>query len=412
MYQTEQKPKLAYFVTMFPRLSETFILNEILALEEKGFLLHIFTRKPLAAFPMHEDFYAVKSPVYLLSVSRPKDWLPAFRDNLFIFCMQPKKYFKTFLYARKKKQRTVWLKFYIAGRTARWIRKKKIEHIHAHFAADNAKIVYMASKISGVGFSFTAHAKDIWVKSSPDSLRGLIKAAAFVVTICKYNQNYLSGLTDNPDKIHLIYNGLDLIKYRKERGKQKSKSNLCRILAVGRLVPKKGFDILINACFLLKEKGLDFSCAIVGEGELMPELKKQINCLGLKEKCFLPGPFSQEMLIRNIYSSAEMLVMPSRTAPDGDRDGIPTVILESLCMEIPVIATPVGGIPEVIIDQKTGLLVSEESETQLAQAIEFLHRDIKTAERLSQAGVNLIVEKFDRNKNVMQLIDLFRRIKK
>jgi glycosyltransferase involved in cell wall biosynthesis len=156
---------------------------------------------------------------------------------------------------------------------------------------------------------------------------------------------------------------------------------------------------------------LDYRCIIVGEGELQQDLKKQINSLGLQEKCFLPGPFSQEMLIENIYSSADILVAPCRTAPDGDRDGIPNVILESMCMKIPVVATPIAGIPEVVIDQKTGLLISEESETQLAQAILFLHRDKKTAECLGQAGANLIKTKFDRNKNINQLIDLFNRVK-
>ena len=400
-------PKLGYFVTMFPRLSETFILNEIIALEELGFSMTIYSRKTVVSFPVHDDYYRIKSPSILLSVSRPRDWIPTIKDSLIIFFKKPMKFFKTLVYVLKKKKRTAWRKFFIALRLTNRIYKDRIQHLHGHFAADNAKIVFLASKLSGVKFSFTAHAKDIWVKSTKSSLIKLIKEAEFVVTICSYNLKYLSELSGEPEKIKLVYNGLDLEKFNPVQRKPESKDPFKRLLAVGRLVSKKGFEHLIQACGILKEKGVSFQCHIVGEGEMFPELKSMIQRKKLEDVCHLRGPCSQEELIENFLSIADILIAPCIKTHNNDQDGIPTVIIEAMSMGIPVISTPVAGIPEVVIPEETGLMVPPGSDEDLAQAILSLIQDQDKGRSLGKAGEEKVRNMFDRSKNIKKLAALF-----
>ena len=395
--------KLGYIVSMFPRLSETFIINEILELEKLGFDLVVFSRKPAADFPLHEDFLKIKSSAVLLGVNRFRDWLPTLRDHCICLFLKPRGYCRALIKALRKKKRTVWMKFLVAGRIGRNVMKRKIEHLHAHFVADNAKIANFAAVITGREFSFTAHAKDIWVKSTPSALKKAVKASKFAVTICRYNQEYLSELSSRPKKIHLIYNGLDCSKFRLSKKNAPAKRDFFEILAVGRMVPKKGFQVLIEACRILAEKKIRFKCRLVGEGDLFPALEILIHKYALRDACRLEGVCSQEELIRRYLSGSDILVAPSVVAPDGDRDGIPTVIMEALAMEIPVIATPVAGIPEIVSNGKTGILVPPNSPEELAKAIISLERDREFAVSLGKEGSALVKERFDRTKNVKRL---------
>lgn len=403
----EQKKKLGYVVTMFPRLSETFILNEILELEKNGFDITIFTRKPSNGYPIHKDFFKVKSSILYLGVMRKSDWFPTLKDNFLLLLLSPRSYLKTFLRVMKKSRRTAWRKFFIGARIARYALSKRISHIHAHFAADNAKIASYASMIFGIGFSFTAHAKDIWVKSTPLSLGKLIEKTRFAVTVCRYNYEYLSGLTTQTQKIHLIYNGLDKEKFKSTHRREDFENGCCELLAVGRLVPKKGFNVLVDACRILSKERISFRCSLIGDGELFSVLRELIQRNNLQKELFLAGACSQEDLITNYLSKADILVVPSIIAPDGDRDGIPTVILEAMAMGVPVISTPVAGIPEIVIDRETGLLVQPGSGEDLARGVVALTGNRELASRLSQKGTARVKDMFDREKNVKMLARLF-----
>ena len=397
--------KLGYIVSMFPRLSETFIINEILELENLGFDLVVFSRKPAEGspfHPVHVDFLNIKSPALLLGVRRFRDWLPMLKDHVLCLILKPRGYIRAFHQALKKKKRTVWVKFLVAGRVSRQVMKRNIEHLHAHFA-DNAKIANFSAVITGREFSFTAHAKDIWVKSTPSALRKAVKASRFAVTICRYNQEYLSQISSRPERIHLIYNGLDCSKFSSSARNTAAARNGYEILAVGRLVPKKGFQVLVEACRILAGKELEFICRLVGDGELLSDLEILIQKYGLQDVCRLEGICSQEDLIQRYLSQADILVAPSVVASNGDRDGIPTVILEALAMEIPVIASPVAGIPEIVINGRTGILVPPHSHEDLAAAMTSLLTDREFALSLGKEGAALIRQKFDRARNVKNL---------
>jgi len=403
----KNKKRLGYMVTMFPRLSETFILGEILELEKLGFSITVFTRKPLINNPVHGDLSQVKNKVIELGVEGFGKWIPTFWDNLIVLLIRPRGYIKAFKLAVKKRMGSVMRKFFIGTRVARNLVKRDIPHIHAHFAADNAKIAYFASIITGKDFSFTAHAKDIWVKSTPSSLKKLLEAAKFAVTICKYNLDYLTSLTSQPEKLHLVYNGINREKFNLSTRVKKNRKDWFELIAVGRLVPKKGLNILIEACKQLREKKVKFRCRLVGDGELYAELSTSILKNDLQDLVFLEGPCSQELLIEKFLSQADILVMPCVVTPDGDRDGIPTVILEAMFMGIPVVTTPIAGIPEIIEHHKTGILVEPGSSEDLAKGIYSLIQEGKLHKRISSQGLAKVSEIFDGKKNVKQLAQLF-----
>ena len=186
--------RLGYVVSMFPRLSETFILNEVLELERLGYDLTIFPRKPDGGGPRHGEIDRVRSRVDPVCVTRPRDWFPTLSDHLRVFAGAPRLYLRTLQGVLRRRRWPAFRKFLVAGRVARRVRGRRLTHLHAHFAADNAKIARLAARLTGVPFSFTAHAKDIWVKTPPASLRKLLGAARFAVTICRYNREYLSRL--------------------------------------------------------------------------------------------------------------------------------------------------------------------------------------------------------------------------
>jgi glycosyltransferase involved in cell wall biosynthesis len=245
------------------------------------------------------------------------------------------------------------------------------------------------------------------VKSTPSSLKRLLKDSKFAVSICRHNSAYLSGLTPQAQKIHTIYNGLDMEKFKAPQNGRRLKNGCCELVAVGRLVPKKGFHVLVEACRLLKEKGLNFRCRLIGDGELYSLLRELIQNYGLEKRLILEGACSQEELIDKHLSAADILVMPCIVAPNGDRDGIPTVLLEAMAMKIPVISTEVAGIPEVIKDGNTGLLVQSGSHEKLAGGILALVENKELAGKFSSEGGAFVKKTFNREKNVKKLANLF-----
>jgi colanic acid/amylovoran biosynthesis glycosyltransferase len=324
-----------------------------------------------------------------------------------VFMARPIAWIKVFRKVKKKKKKSALKKFWMAGRISRQVLKRKIDHIHAHFAANNTKIARLVSNLTGIDYSFTAHAKDIWVKSTPPEIKSMIDSARFAVTICQYNKNYLCSLAAAPEKIHMIFNGLDLSKFSYPTTGENKQNGRFEILAVGRLVPKKGFAVLIMACKILQNNSVNFICRIVGDGAERRYLEGLISSNHLSEVVILEGPCTQEVLIRQYLSNADIFVMPCIITANGNRDGIPTVILEAMAMGVPVVATSVAGIPEVVIDSQTGVLIEPDSAERLADAIVMLTENNELRHRLGQNGSVLVRERFNREYNVKLLVRLF-----
>ncbi len=250
-----------------------------------------------------------------------------------------------------------------------------IDHVHVHFASTAASVAYYLHRLGGPTYSITAHAKDIYHQSvSPVALRRKLRAAAFTVTVSDFNLRHLEGLLaadgGAPARLVRLYNGLDLERFRLRPVAPPTRLADAPplILGVGRLVEKKGFDDLIRACALLRDQGRAFRCAIVGKGENLGALRGLIAQLGLEDSVQLPGPLPRESLLE-LYPQAALLAAPCVIGDDGNRDGLPTVLLEAAALGVPLVSTPVTGIPELVRDGETGWLVPPRDPAALAQAM-------------------------------------------
>jgi glycosyltransferase involved in cell wall biosynthesis len=260
-----------------------------------------------------------------------------------------------------------------------------------------------ASRLTGIPFSFSARAADI---HPPDgSLPVKMRAAAFVRVNTAANQTYLTEIApDCADKIHLVYNGMTLPNPPLRDDPPPAPPY--RLLALGRFTPKKGFDVLLDACALLKRQGFPFHLTLAGSGGQAIRLKAKRARLGLAGQVSMPGSICHSE-VSGLMNRHHAFIMPSIVADSGDRDGIPNVIIEALCHRMPVIATDAGGISEVIQDGKTGLLRPQRDPAALAEAIAGLFMNPTQAAAMATAGNKLVQALFDGENNTRQLAALF-----
>jgi glycosyltransferase involved in cell wall biosynthesis len=286
-----------------------------------------------------------------------------------------------------------------------------VGHLHAHFAEAATTVAMLASRLSGVSFSFTAHAWDIYDRQSVGRafLKEKIRRARFVVTVSDYNRRALRLLCgeEASRKIIRVYNGIDLSRFHPDPSVAREADF---ILAVGRLVEKKGFHHLIHACRLLRDKGLSFRCLIVGEGEERERLTRQIETLRVGTHVRLIGAQAQEQVVK-MMREATVLVLPCVISASGDRDALPTVLLEALAVGLPAISTTVAGIPEIIEHGKTGFLVPPGDSISLAATIEEVLDNPRLRERSASGGIRKARRSFDIRKNVRILQEQFARTK-
>ncbi|GAC1349574.1 MAG: glycosyltransferase [Ktedonobacteraceae bacterium] len=394
---------IAYIIKCFPRLSETFILHEVLELERQGLPLRIFSllrpsgkiNKAVEHVQATVTYVPSISPLALFSLLRAagERYLKAPLSFLRV-CMAALVRFhhpstpKHLLYAA-----------YIANQ----LEQEGITHIHAHYANTPATVAFLAHRFTGIPFSFTAHAKDIYL-SRKESLIYKMSKARFVVTCTSYNQQYLASLMEQrePMNIHRIYHGLHLRVFPSQASLLSQSSGRPLILTVARLVEKKGLPYLLEACRMLKDQGYDFTCRIIGEGELRPVLEQLIYDLALSDCVELQGAETHERVIA-VYQQAALFVLPCIISDNGDRDGIPNVLVESLYMGVPVVSTPISGIPELITDEANGLFVPPRNSTALADAIARLLDDPLLRRRLAVAGRQTVLAKFDIAQNARRL---------
>lgn len=425
--------EIAYVLKAFGRTSETFITNEIHLLETLGLRLSIFSFKRLSGEQEHASETAIKAPVDFLpeipsraGMSFSK-WLrtalPGFRSShLRLFIRRPLKYLGALQEAIRlsikygsglfRPETSFAREFLQAGYIAERVRASgNIRHLHAHFAHTSTTVAMLASRLSGVPFSFTAHAKDIYRRdmNPGDLLQRKIGRAQFVVTCTKANKDYLRVLNPKGAPIHTIYHGLDTTKFSPltSIAQRDGQVNMPLILSAGRLVEKKGFPYLVAACRQLRDGGYNFHCRIVGgEGADAERTRAMIGELKLDDLITLSPPVTQEELAR-IYRQATVFVLPCQILPDGDRDGIPNVLVEAMASETPVVSTIVSGISELIEDGVTGLLVPQRDASALAGAIERLLNDDVLRRRLGKAARKKVCELFDAREHIVHLHHLY-----
>jgi len=391
--------RVGYVVKMYPRYSETFIVNEILALEAAGVSVEIFSLRAPVDAHFQDSISRVRSPVTYVGTDRPK------ADDLW-----------TALTRAGAEAPQMWRELqtacdehacdiYQAAVVAREARARSVQLLHAHFGTVATTVARLAARFADLPYTFTAHAKDIFHESTRrDDLERKLRDAAGVVTVSDYNVAYLrEHYGPAAASVERIYNGLDL-----QRFPFRSPSNRRpTIIAVGRLVEKKGFRDLLDACAHLTARGATFECRIIGAGPLDVDLRAHATRLGLDSVVRFLGPRPQHEIIEQ-FRDASVCVVPCVVGDDGNRDGLPTVLLEAMALGTPCVATPVTGIPEVIHDGATGLLVPERDPEALSLAIERLLNSATLRCDLAIAARRLIEQDFDVARNTARLHALFR----
>jgi glycosyltransferase involved in cell wall biosynthesis len=384
----------------YPRLSETFIVREILMLEGLGLKLHIFAMRNPGERAVHDDVRRVRARVTYI----PDRFWGALGSivlsNLRLFGATGKVYGAALRHAirRSIRERSVSTlkRFFQAGYLVqRGLPGTDVAHFHAHFGHDPTTVAFFASWLSGIRYSFSAHAKDIFAQD-PEWLREKIARAKFVVTCTEHNRAFLEQLGGASSRVFRCYHGVQPTHFVPS---QRPSRTSPRLLSVGRLVPKKGFGVLLQSLAMLKQRGTSFRCTIVGGGPLGGPLRDQIRALGLEGQVELLPPMSQAELIEH-YRTADLFVLACEVQGDGDRDGIPNVIVEALAMEIPVVSTRVSGIPECVEDGVNGILVPEKDPRALADGIARLLAEPELARAYGRAGRRKIESEFDALRNV------------
>ena len=395
------KKKIAYILKMYPRFSETFIVNEILELERQGVDVRIYSLRKPDDGRFHARLARVRANVIYapqypqLEPERIRTAHKALKEAF------PERYARTRAYTAAKGHSYAIKRFLQAGYIAAHLLHHPVDAIHAHFATSATRVSNLVYRLCGTPYSFTAHAKDIFHESvSPDSLRAKMRDARFVITVSRYNQQYLQAMMNGETAdIRCLYNGIDLTRFRPDYSVPRQ-PNL--ILGIGRLVEKKGFDVLIRACALLAERGVDFQCEIIGKGGQREALKALIQELGLQEQVRLLGPRPQDQVLV-AYQEAALFALPCVVGNDGNRDGLPTVLLEAMATGMPVISTDLTGIPEIIDHDVNGLIVPQGDAVALADALEDLLGDPVRRERMGIAARFKVEQSFDVLKSVTRL---------
>ena len=421
--------EIAYVIKGFPRLSETFIANEIYLLESMGMKLRLYSVKHGDAM-VHDVVGRIRAPLaYLpemtsLSEDSLFGWLtknlPAYAaTQRLVFARRPLAYVKTLgraLVMTWKYRggtvtglRTMFIKEFLqAGYiAAQVLGAPTVCHLHGHFCHGATTITWFASLLTGLPFSFTAHAKDIYQAdlNPGDLLSRKMQAARFVVTCTGANYQHLVKHHPQCKVVHTVYHGLDTDYFAPQT--DPTSPDLPTILSVGRFVEKKGFAYLVEACAKLKAIGVGFRCVIVGEkGDQSARIAAMVAELGLSDCVLLRGPMTQEEL-RKMYRQATLFALPCLITEDGDRDGIPNVLAEAMAMGLPAVSTPISGIPELVRDGIEGLLVPQKDSVALADAMAKLLKEPALRANLARAAREQICHCFDSRKTTQQLMELF-----
>lgn len=365
MWQSE--PGTAYVLKMYPRFSETFIVSEILAREAAGDRIEIFSLRPSNDLRFHAELARVQAPVtYIDRPQKTSDLWENFRTAEAAGLAGALARNFTELTAATPDDAVQAINLAVA------LLQRNIRHIHVHFASAATSVARLASAITGIPFSFTAHAVDIFHESvRSEDLRIKLEQAHHAVTISRYNFRYLRRLFPaSTSRLHLVRNGLELARFPYRDPHPVGAT--VRVAAVGRLVEKKGFQHLLPAAAELLEQGVHLDVRIAGTGALAEEFQDTIERLRLTDHVQLIGPQTQDQ-IHELLRSSDVFMAPCVVGADGNADGMPTVLLEAMATGVPCIGTAVTGIPEVVRTGQTGILAKPGNPHALARAVQQLN---------------------------------------
>ena len=393
-----RKASFAYLLQVFPKYSETFIVNELLGHQEAGQPVRVLSLRLPREGRFHGCVAELAEAAEYVAESywdQPDKRREALRS---VARESPAGLLRALaLLARRRVTfRDVWQ----AALVRRWAARRGVSHLHCHFGGFAATTAYLSRLMNGPSYSVTLHAHEIFRDTADHALlRDVVGASAFCVTVSNFNARHLCEQIKAPsDKIRVLYNGIALDRFPRREGPRDPGT----ILSVGRLIEKKGFVHLIRACKPLAERGLLTRCDIVGEGREKDALAAEIKRLGLSDKVRLAGPWSQAR-VADALGRYGVFALPCVRAADGNMDALPTVLLEAMASGCPVVSTTLSGIPEIIANGQTGLLVPPGDECALADAIAATIIDADRSRRFAAAGRARAEERFDVRRSVAVL---------
>lgn len=391
--------RVVYIVSLFPSLSETFIVREISSLIERGVDVRIISLKKPSAGLLQND-----ASTLLDRVRHPQPTGRALLDAWRAFRLNPTavRHALTAIVADGWRKPLVALKslgaLFRALQHVPWLREFDPQLLHAHWATYPSTAAWALGEVLGRPFSFTCHAHDIFIEKQ--LLARKIHEAALAVTISQHNVDWLrvNATPHAAEKLKVIHCGVDMARTPVATGIRESHS----MLAVGRLDPVKGFETLIDAVAVLCGRGVEIDCRLVGSGPLEHALRKQALDRGVASRIEFVGPQPYDQ-IRTWMETATLFVLPSQVAADGNRDGIPVALMEAMASGCPVVSTRVSGIPELIEDNQHGVLVEQRDPEALADAIERLLDSAELRRRLAAGARARIEDAFDARKEAGRL---------
>ena len=402
--------KVAYMMSRFPKITETFILYEMLAMEKQGITVEVY--------PLRREQTKVIHPEAVDYVARAHfepllSW-PLIKAHLHYLRTQPTVYLNTLWTLL----RANWgsLRYFFGALNlfpkavyfAQLMAAEEIEHIHAHFASHPAAAAFVIHRLTGIPYSFTGHGSDI--HRDRHMMREKVEEAAFVVTISNYNRDIIVNECHGQmhDKVLVIHCGVDtqLFQPRSAPTPYEQGKGPFALLCIGTLHEVKGQTYLIDACRRLKEQGIDFVCHFAGDGPDLDKLQKQAAQAGLTEAMRFHGRLQREAIVKLLHE-ADVVVTPSVPTRDGRREGIPVVLMEAMGSTVPVISTRLSGIPELVEHEQSGLLTEPGDVEALAAALVRLYQNPELRQRFGQAGRAKVTGEFDLTINAAQLAHYF-----
>jgi colanic acid/amylovoran biosynthesis glycosyltransferase len=389
--------KLGYLFERFPAFTQTFCARELAELYRQGISPPVYSiRRPTEARPANIPLENI--PIYYLPDTNSLEFK-----------------IRTKLIPRRLKD--LWSgsgdlrdkgRFREAVYLGQRLKRAQVSHLHVHFAGLASRTAWWIKRLFGITYSFTGHANDIFCPKPEQriGLADLLREASFVVVVSDFGASWLQrGFPESADKIHRVYNGLDLSVF-KHATLEAVGAEPVRLLSIGRLIEKKGFKFLIEACRLLRSSGFSFVCQIVGEGPEHDHLQEAIQMSQLSDTVRLRGALPQTELVE-LLSQSSVFVFPAVHDSAGDTDNLPTVLIEAMASSLPIVATRIAGIPEIVQHNENGILVPEKDPAQLADAIRFMAGDQALRKRFGGASRQIAEEKFALINTIGHLKELF-----
>jgi glycosyltransferase involved in cell wall biosynthesis len=398
--------RVAYVVSRFPKITETFVLYEMRALEDLGARVEIFPLSREPPGPRHPEAKAFEDRAH---VARLLSWR-LLSANVKLLVTRPRLYLGTWWHVL----RGTWgaPKFFLAALAyfpkcvhfAERMQALDIEHVHAHFATHPALAAHVVNRLTGIPYSFTAHGSDLHVDRT--MLATKVEGAAFVVAVSDYNRRLIVAECgeSHADKVVVIHCGTDPSVFRVASSSRRGARGADMIVAcVASLEEVKGHRFLLDACRMLLDDGVDIRCDLLGEGSLRQDLEQRIHALSLCDRVCLHGAVPREE-VRRALASADVAVLASYPTRSGRREGIPVALMEAMMSGLPVVASALSGVPELVEDQRTGFLVPPGDPWSLADRLRILARAPQLRRRMGSRGRSKVLAQFDQARGAQRLL--------